>query len=136
MMIKNISINSNAKAIENIWDKRNDLLNSFLKDKLLIKTNQQIFILDTSRIIFIKALNNYSIIYLNNNQKITVSKTLKYYEDILQDSGFLRVSISYIVNLSCVNGIKKNGVYTLLLKNNIKIPISRSFKKKLFLNVI
>jgi two-component system LytT family response regulator len=136
MNVKKLVINSSNEIRNNIWLKRSKTLDDFLIDKLLVRTNKHIYILETSKIIFIKASSNYSIIYFNDNKSIVTSKTLKYYENILHDKKFLRVHSSYLINLSFINGIQKNGIYTILLKNDIKIPISRSFKEILFSKIL
>lgn len=80
----------------------------------------------TDQIVFCRADNNYTIIYLENGEKIMVSKTLKKFELKLPNDKFLRTHQSYIVNLNKVNQIcnKDGGFLTMI--NNEKIPISRA----------
>jgi two-component system LytT family response regulator len=51
---------------------------------------------------YLQADSNYTILHRVNLQKLVVSKTLKDFEDILQDKGFMRVHKSNIVNLRYV----------------------------------
>jgi two-component system LytT family response regulator len=51
---------------------------------------------------YLQADSNYTILHRVNLQKLVVSKTLKEFEDILQDKGFMRVHKSNIVNLRYV----------------------------------
>ena len=49
---------------------------------------------------FCKADDNYTEIYLNTNKKKLVSKTLKYFDEALNASGFARIHKSYLVNVN------------------------------------
>src|SRR5690606_23881706 len=51
---------------------------------------------------YLQADSNYTILHRVNLQKLVVSRTLKDFEDILQDKGFMRVHKSNIVNLRYV----------------------------------
>jgi two-component system LytT family response regulator len=62
--------------------------------------------------------------YLRDGKKIFVTKTLKYFADLLKPYGFLRVHQSHLVNLQCISAfIKTDGGY-LMLKNGNNIPVS------------
>lgn len=55
--------------------------------------------LDVNEIISLQADSNYTIIHKQDMQKSVVTKTLKDFEDILDDSQFVRIHKSHIVNL-------------------------------------
>jgi two-component system LytT family response regulator len=82
-------------------------------------------IVDINDIINIEADSNYSVFYLSGKDKITVSKVLKDYEEILPEHQFVRVHKSSIINLDFLKEYNsKNGV-ELTLKNGVKIAVSR-----------
>jgi two-component system LytT family response regulator len=54
-------------------------------------------------IIALQADSNYTIIHLKNMQKLVISKTLKDFEDLLDETQFARIHKSYIVNLRYIN---------------------------------
>ncbi|HYG14648.1 MAG TPA: LytTR family DNA-binding domain-containing protein [Bacteroidia bacterium] len=84
-------------------------------------------------IIHLEADSNYTTFYLENNQKIVVSHTLKEYEEILASLPFLRVHNSYIVNLKKVKKyIKGKGGYAVM-NNGATVEISPK-KKDVFLS--
>ncbi|PQJ78388.1 LytR/AlgR family response regulator transcription factor [Polaribacter porphyrae] len=102
-----------------------------LPDRISLHTSEKIFIVDLEDIIRCKADNNYTTFYLNNNTKILVSKTLKYYSDLLKGNGFLRVHQSHLVNKKYIKEyIKSDGGY-LLLKDNNTLPISTRKKAEI-----
>ncbi len=115
-----------------IWEKRNSNLNEFLNDRLIIRTNNYIHMIDIKKISFIQASSNYSKINIMGEKSILSSKTLKHFEEKLINKGFLRIHSSYLVNLACIAGIIKNGIWTIAIQDNTKLPISRSYKGKLF----
>ena len=119
----------------NIWSRRKNTLIEFLKNRLIIPTLGFIHILELDEIKYIKASSNYSIIYYAEDKSIISSKTLKYYEECLQNKGFLRVHSNTLINLTKIKGIGKNGIYTIILKDNTNIPVSRSYKEALFANL-
>jgi two-component system LytT family response regulator len=55
---------------------------------------------------------------------VFVTKTLKYFADMLTNYDFIRVHQSHLVNMQCINAfIKTDGGY-LLLKNKETVPVS------------
>ena len=117
---------------QDIWDKRNANLNEFLNKKLIIRTNNYIHLIDIKKISFIQASSNYSKINIIDEKSIISSKTLKHFEEKLINNGFLRIHSSYLVNSVFISGIAKNGIWTIVLQDNTKLPISRSYKERLF----
>ena len=77
-----------------------------------------------SEIIRCKSDNNYTTFYLENGQKTLVSKTLKYFADMLKEHHFLRVHQSYLINTKYIKEfIKYDGSY-LILTDKSNIPVS------------
>lgn len=58
--------------------------------------------LDVSSIVSLQADGNYTIIHCKDLQKKVITKTLKDFEEILDDSRFVRIHKSHIVNLEYV----------------------------------
>ncbi|MBK7855502.1 MAG: LytTR family transcriptional regulator [Bacteroidetes bacterium] len=51
-----------------------------------------------AEIIRLEGDRNYTNFYFTNNRKLLSSKTLKEYEEILSDKGFIRCHKSHLVN--------------------------------------
>ena len=93
-------------------------------DKISLHTLDKIIIVSLDDIIRCEADNNNTVFYLQNEKKIFVTKTLKYFADMLTSYQFLRVHQSHLVNLECISAfIKTDGGY-LLLKNKETVPVS------------
>jgi two-component system LytT family response regulator len=86
-------------------------------------------------IIYLEALSNYTNFYLVENKKITVSKTLKDFEELLQPSTFVRIHHSYIININFVDKYIKGEGGQVLMKNAVMLDVARR-KKEEFLKAI
>jgi two-component system LytT family response regulator len=62
--------------------------------------------------------------HLQDGKKVFVTKTLKYFADLLKPAGFLRIHQSHLINLQYISAfIKTDGGY-LMLKNGENVPVS------------
>jgi two-component system LytT family response regulator len=78
-------------------------------------------------IIRLEASSNYTHIYLAGKKKLTTSKVLKVYAELLQPFGFLRTHRTHLVNSRHVQAIDKNGF--IIMKDDSVAEISRRLKK-------
>jgi len=93
-------------------------------NKISLHTSEKIIVVNIEDIIRCKSDNNYTTFYFKDNSKILVSKTLKYYADMLKEVGFLRVHQSHLVNTTFIKEfIKSDGGY-LMLTDGSNIPVS------------
>jgi two-component system LytT family response regulator len=104
---------------------KNTLSNSNqVPQKISLHTLEKISVVDVSDIIRCESDSNNTLFYLNNGQKIFVTKTLKYFSDMLKEFGFIRTHQSHLVNLEYIKEfIKSDGGY-LMLKNGSNVPVS------------
>ncbi|GBL35068.1 hypothetical protein EMGBS15_06630 [Filimonas sp.] len=77
------------------------------------------------------ASNNYTHIYLTNNEKILISKSLKDIENILPSSGFCRIHNSHLVNLKYIRKFIKGDVNLLVMNDDTELEVSRRKKDEL-----
>lgn len=94
-------------------------------NKIAIPIGQSIRFVDLNEIVFLKADNTYTEIFLEDNSKLVVSRTLKNFEEVLQDNpSFFRCHKSYMVNRDfIIDYVKSDGGY-LVVKNNHQVNIS------------
>jgi two-component system LytT family response regulator len=87
-------------------------------------------------IICIQGQGSYSLVYLKNNDKITVSKTLKYFDKILYEGTvFFRSQKSWIINTAHIKQFNANQGNIVLLGNIIaKISPNKTEEFKLITN--
>jgi len=82
-------------------------------------------------IIRAEASDNYTILYIENGKKYTLSKTLKYYEDLLSDFGFLRTHKSHLLNLDHIVKYKKGKTAEAIMSDSSTALVSSAHKKEL-----
>ncbi len=93
-------------------------------DKIVLNTAEEMRVVDVSEIIRCESMGNYTQFFFKDNTKMLVTRTLKDFDQMLEDKNFLRVHQSHLVNLGFVNSyIKTEGGY-LLLNNKSRIPVS------------
>jgi two-component system LytT family response regulator len=103
-----------------------------VEGKLTLPQQDGFQILNVAEILYCKADDNYTEIYLLN-KKILVSKTLKYFEDALAEFPFARVHKSFLVNVNEVVKYKKGKGGSVVMSNGKEVMVSAS-KKKDFLS--
>ena len=103
--------------------------------KIILKTNDDIFIVLINNIIRCEADSSYTHFFLQDGSQITVSHNLKKYDDYLKHFQFARVHHSHIVNLNYIKKISKSQGGVIELTDGTIIPVSKR-KKESLLNLI
>lgn len=140
-LMKPISIDELIKAVDYVTEIKTK--EDALQDQVLVpKTNavngkitiplQDGFeVINTADILYCKADDNYTEIFLINNKKKLVSKTLKYFEDALNDTSFARIHKSYLVNVNEIVKYVKGKGGSVILSNGKEIMVSSAKKAEL-----
>ncbi len=104
-------------------------------ERLAIPTLEGIELFDTDDIIYCKAEGSYTSIMLRDGKSQVVSRNLKEFEGMLNDSGFCRVHHSYLINTKHVKKyVKGDGGY-VIMTHDLKVDISRR-KKDEFISLL
>lgn len=103
--------------------------------KLAIPTQEGLLFLNIAHIIHLEASSNYTNIYMSDKSKITASKTLKDFQDILPGNIFFRTHHSHIINLHFIKKYIRGDGGQVELENGTMVEISRKNKES-FLNRI
>lgn len=90
---------------------------------LAINGSQGMQFFHINEIIRLEGDRNYTNFYFTKQRKYLSSKTLKEYEEILIDKGFVRVHKSHLVNRSFVQSVTSDG--KLILNEGTEVEISR-----------
>ncbi|PKB42081.1 LytTR family two component transcriptional regulator [Cellulophaga sp. RHA19] len=139
-LMKPINIDELIKAVEYVGEirsKENALEDQILQPKtnkidgkITLPQQDGFQVLNVADILFCKADDNYTEIYLEN-KKILVSKTLKYFEEAMADFPFARIHKSYLVNVNSIAKYKKGKGGSVVLHNGKELLVSASKKKEL-----
>lgn len=98
--------------------------------RLALSTQDGIHWVEISKIMYCESENNYVTFYLEDKQKIIVSKSLKEYEDLLSSSGFERIHQTYLINLNFLKTFNKSES-TVEMRYNIHLPVATRRKERL-----
>lgn len=96
--------------------------------RLALSTSEGVFFIDPVDILRCEGDNNYTHFFLAGRSPIIVSKTLKEYEEILGEHGFVRIHKSYLVNMRHVMRLDKEGM--LWTTDGQSLPVSRRRKEE------
>ena len=139
-LLKPIAIDQLIQAVQHVThikEREKELLDKILvpkititDSKITIPTQDGFEILSISDILYCEADDNYTKIYLEKGSKL-VSKTLKYFEDLLKDKGYARVHKSYLINVNKITKYKKGKGGSVTLSSGKELPVSSSKKANL-----
>jgi len=128
----------NNQSVQN--DKMNSLIQNIKNDQInriaLRDINGYKFV-NIEDIVRCEADDNYTNFMLNNGNHILVSKTIKEYETLLQESNFFRAHKTHLINLNHIKSFE-SASGTAIMNDGSKIAVARRRKDeflKLFLSI-
>lgn len=99
--------------------------------RIALSNSDGIHLFEISDIIRCESEDNYTKFYVKNSKPILISKTLKEYEELLTEHGFVRIHQSHLINLGYLKSfIKKEGGY-VIMSDESHLPISQRKKEQL-----
>tara|TARA_R110002051_G_scaffold46323_2_gene92923 strand:- start:1099 stop:1830 length:732 start_codon:yes stop_codon:yes gene_type:complete len=130
-LVKSVAYVAEVKERENALEDKilTPVLNR-VDGKITLPQQDGFQVLNVAEILYCKADDNYTEIYLEN-QRLVVSKTLKYFEDALSDFAFARIHKSYLVNVNEVVKYKKGKGGSVVISNGKELLVSASRKQQL-----
>lgn len=148
-LVKPVEVEDLKTAVEKVTQKRNQLagnkriellLQNFLDEKtahqrIAISSMEGLMFIATDDIDYLEANSNYTSFYLTGNRKITATKTLKDFEELLPDSIFIRIHHSYLINKNKVEKYIKGEGGQVVMKNGVTLDVARR-KKEEFMKAI
>ena len=94
-------------------------------ERITISAVDGLYFVDLTDILRIEADDNYSHIHTTKGQRFTVSKTIKFYEDMLSGENFFRVHKSHIINLKYMTKFVKGDGGYVVMNDKKEIMVSR-----------
>jgi two-component system LytT family response regulator len=143
-LLKPVDYKELAMAVNRVSERKLDKqkanlsFQNYIENIGVSKTERKIALVSSARNIYVKVKeivrcegeNNYTHVYLTNGEKILVTRTLKDFEELLEDSGFLRVHQSHLINLKHIRTFeKKDGGHIQMCDKSI-VHISRQRREK------
>ncbi|WP_118973639.1 LytR/AlgR family response regulator transcription factor [Taibaiella koreensis] len=93
-----------------------------VSNRIVLREYNVIRVLSYNDILYCYSHNGYTNFFLTDNRKITVSRSIKEYEQMLPPSVFIRVHQSYIININYIDFYNREGF--IVLKNSLEVPVS------------
>ena len=123
--------NKEGKLEENLKVKQ--MFGNFLtpdknEHKITVAIAEGYDFIKVSDILYLLADGSYTVFHLKNNQKITTSKSLKFYESVLDSYGFFRIHNSTFINIKYIKRISKSAGGSVIMEDNSEFSISKTRK--------
>jgi two-component system, LytTR family, response regulator len=147
-LLKPVDIEDLRKAIEkvrkriigNISERMAQLAqtmkgNTFKHSRLAVPSSDGLVFVSVDAILYCEASGNYTNIHMGDGKKFVVSRTLKEYEEMLEDLDFFRIHNSYLINLNLIKKYIRGEGGQVVMTNDQALDVSKA-KKKSFLDKI
>jgi two-component system LytT family response regulator len=96
-----------------------------------LPTSTGVLFVDIDDVIRFEASSNYTFVYLENNKKELICRTLKDIEAVVLSFNFFRVHKSHLVNLGHIKEyIKSDGGYIIMI-DGATVPVSKNQRNEL-----
>jgi two-component system, LytTR family, response regulator len=101
-------------------------------ERVVVKTGMKISIIPVDKINYFEAQDDYVMLYTDEG-KFLKQKTMKYFEDHLDSTDFIRIHRSYIVKLIKIKQLElfEKESYRAILLDGKSLPVSKSGYAKL-----
>lgn len=107
-----------------------NLSDTFLRNKpnnrIAISHTKGLKIVEDNTIVHLEASGNCTMLHFVDGSRYLDTRTLKIYENILDDTKFCRVHKSHIINLSLMTDYLNEDGHFAVLKGGNRIPIARN----------
>lgn len=110
---------------------RSQLHQQQLSDKIAVPYQQGVMFLPLSEIIYSESDSNCTKVIATQNRHYLLTRTLREVQEVLEARNFLRVHRQYIINLDHIKLFMKGEGASVVMANEVSIPIARNQKEKL-----
>lgn len=142
-LLKPIDIDELVKAVDKIRNEKTkpsytqhtrvllDNIQSNAQQKIMLPTLEGFEVMPIAKIIYCEAADNFTKFYFDESPPLMICRTLKYFEDVLQPHGFVRIHRSHVINPSFVVRYSKGKGGYVTMKNNQELEVSANKKQEL-----
>lgn len=141
-ILKPVEIENLKSAVEKVKEKKNyrnimqrlDVMKETFKNgdisKIAVPVSDGLLFVDINDIILFEADRAYTDVFLKDGSKITVSKPMRIFEDILQDRNFIfRPHRSFLINIHFIKKYSR-GESIIIMENKQNVSLSRDRKQE------
>lgn len=125
-LLKPINIKELQQTVKRLVSKSNgNLVSANHNEKMILPVSHGFKVMDIEEIIRLEAEDCYTHVYTTKDKKITISKTLREFEDKVSKDHFFRVHKSHLINLSHIKEYSKLDGGCITMSDSAKIEVSR-----------
>jgi two-component system LytT family response regulator len=110
-------------SLQNLADR---LLKNKSNNRIAISHTKGVKIIEEADLAYLEASGNCTMLYFKDGTRYLDTRTLKVYEEILDDTAFYRIHKSYIVNMDMIKEYLSEDGHIIELKNNVQLPVARN----------
>jgi two-component system LytT family response regulator len=103
--------------------------------RLCLPTIKGFLVLKLEEIIYCEAERSYTVFHLGGGKTVTVSKPLLDYDSLLQDTSFLRIHKSFLINLLHVKEYQRGEGGLVIMSDGAEIEVSRRKKDEFLMKI-
>ena len=120
----------NESDADNKINQRVDLFSQYYNnpnkfEKMSIAALDGIYFINIKDVVRLEGEDNYTHIFLNSGNRLTASKTIKSYEEMLAGVNFYRVHKSHVINLNYLKKFVKGDGGYIIMDDDKQIAVSR-----------
>lgn len=97
--------------------------------KIILHTMEGFEVVQVKDIIRCEASDNFTTFYISESKSLLICRTLKHYEELLQDFGFVRVHRSHLINIDYVSKYTKGKGGYVTLSDGSTVDVSPARKE-------
>jgi two-component system LytT family response regulator len=101
-------------------------------EQLVLKSGDQVHMINIADIVRIEAYSNYSTFYIKDGRQVVMTKSLKEYEELLLEHGFHRIHKSHIFNIRQMSYFDKADGGYVVMSDGSKVPVASRKREMLF----
>lgn len=100
-------------------------------DKLALPVADGLEMVAPSEILYCESDSNYTVVHQQGKKRLVISRTLKEFEDLLKDRGFVRVHHGYLINTRHVKKYIRGEGGEVIMEDGTNVAVSRRKKQEL-----
>lgn len=124
------AVETAAKRVEEKNINRNifSLLSQHTKtesdEKIPLATANGMVFIKMCEVVYCESSGNYTLFYLQDERKLTVTRQLGEYEKLLPEKNFIRIHDKFIINLSYIREYVRGSGGDVILENGKELPVA------------
>src|SRR5690606_35920570 len=125
--------NQISRNLENLMSNLGQRERKMRRIGLPVQGGIQYFYLE--EIIRLQSHSNYTAFHLTKDREFLVSRTLKEYDEMLSNQGFVRLHQSHLINLEHVSQYQKADGGYVIMSDGSSVPLSKTHKDNFLENL-